>query len=246
MKKVILLLLFLSLASCMKQELHIGDELYSEVSIESGNNSKNAIISTTSTGSTSTNTITSSTSTNSITTVTTTTPIRITPITVIVPPININFTIEMISHDNCQQTNLVAFSNWHSGEPSSSSQKVVFIDINGKWYDHHGSLNNSGFGIYEIKGIIDNIGESYLYLGEYKGHSYFRTKNPMIIGGHIEAIRDNNGKRIGSLVVFNDLEENNAIRGMLNIFPPSPIPAGHGFWIGAENPEGDQIQWLIY
>ena len=245
MKKVILLL-FLSLASCMKQELHVGDELYSEVSIESGDNSKNTIVSTTSTGNTSTNTTTSSTPTNSITTVTTITPIRITPITVTVPPINITSIIEITSHDNCQQTNLVAFSNWHPGEPNSSSERRVFIDINGKWYDHHSSLNDSGFGIYEIKGVIGNIGESYLYLGEYKGHSYFRTKNPMTIGGHIEIIRDNNQKRIGSLVVFNDLEENNAIRDMLNVSPPAPIPVGHGFWIGAENPGGNQIQWLIY
>ena len=133
-----------------------------------------------------------------------------------------------IYHEGCEHTQFDYFSNWHSGEPNFEHEKVVFIDNMGKWYDHHNSLNNSGFGIYEVHQLTNYIGNNYVYLGQYKGHSYFRTKDIISIGNHIEIIRDNTGKRIGSLVVFNSMNENNIVANMINISPPPSIPVGHG------------------
>jgi len=67
------------------------------------------------------------------------------------------------------------FANWSTGEPTGS-QPYVFMDSNGKWFDHSESLNDEGYGLYEFDSIVTQVA-SHTFLGTWNGHSYFMSND---------------------------------------------------------------------
>ena len=128
------------------------------------------------------------------------------------------------------------FSNWNAYEPSGS-QPYVFMDSYGEWYDHGNTLNNEGYGLYELNTNIREIAD-HTYLGSMNGHSYFISNTITFCGSSDQGcwtIADSNAPSGSYLLIINSSEEQEYITSLLQGMDKE-------FWIGMTYTSG-QFQW---
>ena len=129
------------------------------------------------------------------------------------------------------------FSNWNAYEPSGS-QPYVFMDSYGEWYDHGNTLNNEGYGLYELNTNIREIAD-HTYLGSMNGHSYFISNTITFGCGSSDqgcwTIADSNAPSGSYLLIINSSEEQEYITSLLQGMDKE-------FWIGMTYTSG-QFQW---
>ena len=131
--------------------------------------------------------------------------------------------------------------HWNPGEPTGSQNYVFMNSDSGKWFDHHNTLNNDGYGLYQINKPLSNISNTkyndynnYIFLGELNGITYFFNKRISSAKNYLKS-RPLNGE--GAPVVLDSDEKINLIK---SLYSGRPTKA---FWIGLKLVNNDWV-WL--
>ena len=131
--------------------------------------------------------------------------------------------------------------HWNPGEPTGSQNYVFMNSDSGKWFDHHNTLNNDGYGLYQINKPLSNISntkyndfDNYIFLGEVNGITYFFDKRISSAKNYLKS-RPLNGD--GAPVVLDSDEKINSIK---SLYSGRPTKA---FWIGLKLVNNDWV-WL--
>ena len=109
--------------------------------------------------------------------------------------------------------NQFSYSNWNNGEPNdagvgSGTENYAMI-VNGGWND----ISNTDGGIsknylFETDQLINSL-QGYQYIGQYQGHSYFKSNSTI---GSWTAARDQAYKDGGYLVSITSEAEKNQVK----------------------------------
>ena len=112
------------------------------------------------------------------------------------------------------------------------------MDSYGEWYDHGNTLNNEGYGLYELNTNIREIAD-HTYLGSMNGHSYFISNTITFGCGSSDqgcwTIADSNAPSGSYLLIINSSEEQEYITSLIQGMDKE-------FWIGMTYTSG-QFQW---
>lgn len=131
--------------------------------------------------------------------------------------------------------------HWSPGEPTGGQYYVFMNSSSGKWFDHHNTLNNDGYGLYQINKSLSNIYKSnisfadldnYVFLGELNEITYFFDKKTSSANNYLKS-KPLNGE--GTPVILDSDEKINFIKSFS--WPNKT------FWIGLYLQNGDWV-WI--
>ena len=132
-------------------------------------------------------------------------------------------------------------SNWNPGEPTGNQTYVFMISNTGKWIDHHNTLNDDGYGLFQISIPLSEITlqkfsdyDNFIFLGELNSITYFFSKNIMNANLYLE-LRPLNGE--GRPVILDSEKKINFIVTSHSEYPLKAL------WIGLRKVNGEW-QWL--
>ena len=131
--------------------------------------------------------------------------------------------------------------HWYPGEPTGNQPYIFMISNTGKWVDHDNTLNDDGYGLYQINKLYSEITpqsysdfNDYTFLGELNGITYFFSKTISSCSSYLSK-RPLNGE--GKPVILNTEEKINFIVSFHENY------STRAFWIGLRKVNGEW-EWV--
>ena len=115
------------------------------------------------------------------------------------------------------------------------------VSDTGKWIDHHSTLNDDGYGLYQIKKSISLINQDlysdfndFFFLGELRGITYFFSKNIMAANVYL------NSRPLNGEATPVTLDSREKIEYIVSFYDQYSVRA---FWIGLRK-IGSEWEWV--